>query len=64
MVLEEVDLLCGEAMSLSRAQGGSGKGADLSGGSVPPDLDVSAITVGPGDLLTPISGVQSQAWLP
>ena len=61
LVLEEVGFLCGEDMSpsYSRAQGGSGKGTDLTGGSVPPDIGVPAITVGPGDLLTPIGGVQS-----
>lgn len=57
-------LLCGEDLSPSSswAQAGSGKETDLTGDSVPPDLGVPAITVGPGDLLTPIGGVQGQAW--
>lgn len=54
-------LLCGEDLSPSSswAQAGSGKRTGLTGGSGPPDLGAPAITVGSGDLLTPISGVQS-----
>lgn len=50
-------LLCGEALSQSssRAQGGSGKETDLSGGSKHPALDVPVnVTMGVDGPVTPL----------